>query len=115
MICDVQGRRECFMTDKYELLAMAKVAKSILNDNTPYLRDKFLIRTLFTSSSDLPNSDLVILRLTVIDSFYGTNMSKRYYGVEDLGHALLSLGHDDQNCCRARYCARDIPARAARV
>jgi hypothetical protein len=84
------------MAGENELLAMARLAKSILNDNTPYLRAKSLIRTLFTSPPDLPYDDLVELRLTLIDSFYGTNMSKRYYGIEDLSHALLGMGHDDQ-------------------
>lgn len=78
-----------------ELLEKAKLAKAILNDSTPYREGKLAISSLFSSNISMPYRDLLSLRLTVIDSYYSTNMSKRYYGIEDIAEALLENGKSD--------------------
>ncbi len=74
---------------------MASLAQRILHGKTPYAVAKRAISTLFSVDTSLPRLEQLCLRLTVIDSYYSTNMSKRYYGVEDVGSALQSLRATD--------------------
>src|SRR5690606_32084798 len=40
-------------------------------------------------------SDIVILRLTVIDSYYSTQMNKRIFGIEDIANKIEEFKTDD--------------------
>ena len=80
-----------------DLKGKAISAQKILNrDTSPYARAKRLISLPFRFPLRATRMDLAILRLTVIDSFYGTNMSKRYYGIDDIADAICNLGDTDE-------------------
>lgn len=71
---------------------MADLAFNILENDTPYLRAKKTIKSFFKKENEnTKDIDLVITRLTVIDSFYSTNMSKRYYGIEEISEELCKF------------------------
>lgn len=55
-----------------------------------YYSDKQAIENLFAKTDEREKED-ILLRLTVIDSMYSTQMSKRYYGLEDLAEAMYAL------------------------
>lgn len=78
-----------------ELIQYAELARSILGNSTPYSFTKRAIRSLFETSTSLSYQELTALRLTVIDSYYSTNMNKRYYGIEDITSALVEAGADN--------------------
>jgi len=67
----------------------ANLAHEILNKETLYSSNKNIISSLFTDNK--PNVDfeqIVKNRITVIDSYYSTQMSKRLYGIDDLANKL---------------------------
>lgn len=68
------------------LLEMDVQKGNLLNG---YSSDKQVISRLFKTSEKAV--DDILLRLTVIDSMYSTQMDKRYYGLEDLANALFTL------------------------
>lgn len=64
------------------------IAHNILNSETQYLSNKGIISTLF---KDIPTNDfesVVKNRITIIDSYYSTQMSKRLYGIDELANTL---------------------------
>jgi len=84
-----------------ELVEKARLAREILHDNTPYKESKDAIKSLFISDTGLPYREVVSLRLTVIDRYYSTNMSKRYYGIQDITSSLMQLGKNDSELVRS--------------
>lgn len=57
-----------------------------------YSEDKESIRQIFEKTEDNSKSD-VLIRLTVIDSMYSTQMSKRYYGLNELAEVISSFSN----------------------
>lgn len=83
-----------------DVVAAASLAQEILHDDTPYLTAKSLISSVFMRQIAERMRDAVMLRLTVIDSYYSTNMSKRYYGIDDIAGALADVGSADDTLRR---------------
>jgi len=71
----------------------AGIAKDILEKDTQYLKDKNIIQHLFDSQESYHDS--LVFRLTIIDSYYSTQMSKRFFGIEELADELLKVAKDD--------------------
>lgn len=70
--------------------------------SSSYSKDIKIIKRLFEEPKAESNYiDTVSLRLTVIDSLYSTNMSKRLYGLEDLTHKLASDNSNDNYWIKA--------------
>jgi len=64
-------------------------AVKILEGDTPYKKNKELIRDLIRN--DQFSEVNLYKQLTVIDSMYSTNMSKRFFGIEEIAEAILEL------------------------
>lgn len=58
-----------------------------------YSMDKTAIRQLFDRTDETVKSD-ILLRLTVIDSMYSTQMNRRYYALTDLTEAMYSVQNE---------------------
>lgn len=70
-----------------------KLAVKILNENTEYSYCRNLIDKVFKDNNHYDKKD-VYIRLTVIDSLYSTNMSKRLFGISDLAEKIFAIGND---------------------
>jgi len=68
----------------------ANLAKQILEHETPYIMVKESIMYQFGFGSSL-SVDQVSNQLIMIDTYYSTNMSRRYYGIEEIASAILSV------------------------
>lgn len=71
----------------------AILAKNILEDETPYLKNRELIYSFFSRNNDCFTQDIVESQLIIIDAYYSTNMSRRYYGIEEIAQALIGLSN----------------------
>ena len=60
----------------------------ILNEDNPYSVNKKMISDVFKKCESNK------VRLTIIDSLYSTNMSLRYFGIQDIADDLDSIGGD---------------------
>ena len=67
------------------LVKYSKLANKILNNETRYKTNKAIISEVFTMN----NPNIVQFRLTIIDSYYSTQMSKRLYGIEDIAKEIV--------------------------
>lgn len=77
-----------------EITKYSTLANLILDKGTDYFNDKQLIRKIFA----LGNKDYketIRLRLTIIDSFYSTNMNLRYYGIANMAEIISFYYKDD--------------------
>lgn len=76
----------------------ADLAYNILENSTNYKRGKKIISEIFKiqPNNDLHFGDIVILRLTVIDSYYSTQMNKRIFGIECLAKEICELFNNDE-------------------
>lgn len=62
-----------------------------------YFSNKQTILSLFRATSGNNYSlQNIVLRLTVIDSMYSTNMGRRYFGIDDLAYGIYALGTDEK-------------------
>lgn len=76
---------------KISISEIAQQAQAILA-KTKYAIDKSIISHYFkTYITGLDYKAQIQARLTIIDSYYSTNMSKRYFGIEDLSQKLLEM------------------------
>lgn len=66
------------------LIKYSNLANKVLNNETRYNSNKEIITEVF--KIEHPNK--IQLRLTVIDSYYSTQMSKRLYGIEKIAEVL---------------------------
>lgn len=73
------------------------LAKSILENNTPYTRNRNLIDSLFKKQKNWSYREIVYLRLAVIDSLYSTNMNKHVGGLEDLAETIVGKSCNDED------------------
>lgn len=98
-----------------ELKYYANLAQKILETRTKYLEDKKLISSFFQNKEFPAHKALyrlkriigklfkertpiirtIILRLTIIDSYYSTQMSKRLFGIEEIAGRIKSISDDD--------------------
>lgn len=94
-----------------ELRYYANLAKKILEKDTKYLDNKKLISRIFNTARSPLNIAIylskkiigtkdsllrsVIHRLTVIDSYYSTQMTKRLFGIEEVADKIISISDDD--------------------
>ncbi len=79
-----------------EIKIYSELANRILHNKTDYFNDKQIIKKIFS----LPGKDhqeTIRLRLTIIDSYYSTNMSRRYYGIENISKQIFHYYKDDQS------------------
>jgi hypothetical protein len=72
----------------------ANVAHTILNSETQYKSNKAIISTLFKDQVTTDFESIVKNRITVIDSYYSTQMSKRLYGIDELANTLAKYSDD---------------------
>ncbi|MBO5673439.1 MAG: hypothetical protein J6S09_04010 [Paludibacteraceae bacterium] len=72
------------------LYQLFKKIHSFENDNSGYSLGKSTILKVFKATNNYTQEDL-LARLTLIDSMYSTQMGRRYYGLEELAAALLSV------------------------
>ncbi len=74
------------LTREEELIESNKVK----GDISSYSADRWVIHNIFKNSETPKNSETalnyhdILLQLRVIDAMYSTNMSRRYYGIEEL-------------------------------
>lgn len=76
---------------KYQLNHLADLAHKILNSNSRYVTNKKIIERIFL----LDREDNLEIRLTVIDSYYSTQMNKRLFGLEEIAEVLQNYNDDD--------------------
>ena len=60
-------------------------------DSSGYSLGKATILKVFNATNSYSTED-ILARLTLIDSMYSTQMSRRYYGLEELAKVLLVRG-----------------------
>jgi hypothetical protein len=70
------------------LIDKANLADRILHNNTKYFTDKEIIKGIFDDTQETYSLQSIIFRLTIIDSYYSTQMSKRYFGIEDIAKSI---------------------------
>lgn len=71
-----------------------KLAAKILQENTEYIVARNIIDAIFEQTKS--SASRTSIRLTVIDSYYSTNMSKRVFGLNDLSEAIEKIGTDKE-------------------
>lgn len=76
------------------LTIYSNLANTILKQETRYQSNKKIIQAVFKTSID-NFRDTIQFRLTVIDSYYSTQMSKRLYGIEDITNELIEYSDED--------------------
>lgn len=69
----------------------SEIAHNILNKESRYSSNKIIISSLFNRVLKKENVEAVKNRLTIIDSYYSTQMNKRLYGIEQLADKLSSI------------------------
>ncbi|MFI1743248.1 hypothetical protein [Thalassobellus sediminis] len=72
----------------------SNIAHNILNSETQYLSNKEIISVLFKSNNTANFESVVKNRITIIDSYYSTQMSKRLYGIDELANNLAQYSDD---------------------
>lgn len=72
----------------------ANLAHDILNTETQYKSNKLIISNTFNRPLDSDFLNVVKNRLTIIDSYYSTQMNKRLYGIDDLAEGLSKYDDD---------------------
>lgn len=65
-----------------ELKEFIKLSVNVLKDKTPYMEQKNLISGIFKKTEN------ILIRFTIIDSLYSTQMNKRLYGLNDLANEI---------------------------
>ncbi len=85
------------MAKEKEFRKLMALAKEVLENDTPYFRNRNVIDTLFKLKSDLSYQETVYIRLAIIDSFYSTNMKKHVGGMEELAKAIVNISKDDND------------------
>ena len=78
-----------------EIKFYSELANQILHKKTDYFKDKQIIKKIFTTTGD-DHQENIRLRLTIIDSYYSTNMNRRYYGIEHISKLIFYYYKDDR-------------------
>lgn len=77
-----------------EFKEYTELASSILQGDTTYIRSKKIISDIFKINRE-DRYETIIFRLTIIDSYYSTQMNKRFFGLDDLAKELNEISNDD--------------------
>ena len=85
------------MAKEMEFRELMALAKDVLENDTPYYRNRNVIDALFKLKPDLPYQEIVYVRLAVIDSFYSTNMKKHIGGMDELAKVIADMSEDDDD------------------
>jgi hypothetical protein len=72
----------------------AELAHDILNSETQYQSNKAIISALFNDTPTNNFESVVKNRITIIDSYYSTQMNKRLYGIDELANNLAKFSDD---------------------
>ena len=80
------------MSDIRAILGLIKEAR---RESSLYTSDKNAIATVFETIPDKYSYSSILVKLTIIDSLYSTQMGRRYYGLDELAGAL----HELHSCC----------------
>ena len=67
--------------------------KAAEQDNSGYSLSKATILKVFDATKTYTTED-ILARLTLIDSMYSTQMSRRYYGLEELAKVLAEINQN---------------------
>jgi hypothetical protein len=78
------------------LIHYSNLAETILSSNTKYIKDKKIISSFFEKFGENYNIEILQILLTIIDSYYSTNMSKRYFGIEEISESLLKISNNKE-------------------
>ena len=81
----------------------ANLAHNILNSETQYLSNKTIISALFKAQVNLDFESIVKNRITIIDSCYSTQMSKRLYGIDELAETIAIYSDEDLKRQTSRF------------
>ena len=85
------------MVKENEFQELMALAKEILENDTPYSRNRAVIDSLFNPKAILlPYEQIVYIRLSVIDSFYSTNMNMHIGGLENLANSIIEISTNDE-------------------
>ncbi|KAB1155308.1 hypothetical protein F7018_12605 [Tenacibaculum aiptasiae] len=80
---------------RHDFCKYANIAHRILNEKTQYKSNKQLISSLFKNTLSNNKLEQVKYRLTIIDSYYSTQMNKRLYGIEQIAEAISSFTDEE--------------------
>lgn len=64
--------------------------KDVYGSDSGFSADKEAIAKVFKNTSDYEKNDILV-RLTLIDSMYSTQMNRRYYALDELAESLATL------------------------
>ena len=81
--------------------SLLDVFKAFREESSPYLSDYYLdkkaIESVFSNSFTAGSHlELVLIRLTLIDSMYSTQMRMRSYGLGELAETITIMGSDNE-------------------
>lgn len=88
---------------RHNLKYYSNTAHIILNSETQYLSNKTIISTLFKGQITNDFESVVKNRITIIDSYYSTQMSKRLYGIDELAKAISVCSDDTLKTQTAKF------------
>ena len=84
------------MKELISIKPYAELAYKILNSGSnEFSSNKEIISSLFKKNEKQSRLDDVKKRLTIIDSYYSTQMNKRLYGIEDLSMSLAKYSDEE--------------------
>ena len=78
--------------------------KDVYCSESGFSADKDAILRVFKNTSDCKKEDILV-RLTLIDSMYSTQMSRRYYALDELAEALSILANNKKGKLRKMFLA----------
>lgn len=84
------------MAKKINFQDFMVLAKEVLENDTPYSRNRDAIDSLFKVKENLPYKQMVFIRLSIIDSLYSTNMNKHIGGLENLANSIGRISDNDE-------------------
>ncbi len=80
-----------------KLFKVAGLANQVLHNQTKYFTDKKIVNEIFDFTSSKYSPQAIISRLTIIDSYYSTQMNKRYYGIEDIADKIWEISPENED------------------
>lgn len=80
---------------KYAFENSIALAVKILNNDTGYILNRNIIDKIFEMTREEYSKENITMRLTVVDSFYSTNMNQRIFGISDLVDEIYHIGDDN--------------------
>ncbi len=87
MISIVNGNRNGLS----EVQRILRLIKSSGDESSSYFLNKNAISSIFQTIPDRYSYSSILVKLTVIDSLYSTQMGRRYYGLDELARILASI------------------------